>query len=403
MLISSRLSKLSQRYGITDIKDFYALLVIVIFANGMVTFTSTYINLDIHSLIKFKGDRASWDFMMPYGGALMSAFLFPKIQKMLTSRALVSISFLGIIGFYILLIFFITTDFNYPFRWIIGFSYGNIFISIACLGGRLFNPPYRATLFAVLGTLSALSEAFGAALVKFFQQPFEVFGIASVSILVSLIFFLNLTKTKKEARSQRKIKSDDFMVSHNSFYRILALSPLVFISIFMMGCLEGGIYTYLTIYSEGTGLNEGNAALVYSASSLGSIVFLPLMGRLGDKWGYHKVFILTISTGLLGIIGAFFLKGFFALAMIFFVINGSILSFWSLMQGWISTNYKGKNLFYGMSAFSSMKFISYILAPLGVGFLMQTFGNVAFLYWLLISAFIALILILFQMKKMLKP
>ena len=125
---------------------------------------------------------------------------------------------------------------------------------------------------------------------------------------------------------------------------------------------------------------------------------MPLAGRIGDKWGYEKAFLLTALLGTSATIMAFFFIEKDVLSGLFFMIRGAKEAFISLMYAWIAMQYSGKNLSYGMSSFSLIKSISYVFAPLGVGTLMSLYGNNGFLIWTLAGMILTFILIIFQIR-----
>ncbi len=393
--ISECSEKILKRYGILNQKDFYCLFLIIAILVCVGSFTKTYINLDIYNLPEFKGDRASWDFIMPCLGGFIATLFYPKIHENFSLKTILRGSLIGLAIIFGLLIFLMTTFFDFPLRFCIGFLSGAIFLGLACFQADLFKGPYLATWFGISGIEMALFGSLGDSLVDFFKKPVEVFGISIIGILACLaILFVWQNPSKNE--QQKSIQKTK--MPHISFYGVVAFSPLIFACIFMMGSVGGGLSSYLAIFCEGIGLNEGDSALVYSFSHLGSLLLIPLAGRIADKWGYEKTLLFIIFIGLIGTILAFFFTQIEETSFIFFLVKGSKQAFIALMYGWIASQYSRKNISYGMATFSLTGKISYILAPLGVGFLMQSYGNDGFLYWIFGGMLLSFILIICYMK-----
>ncbi|HQS84080.1 MAG TPA: MFS transporter [Alphaproteobacteria bacterium] len=371
-------------------------------------FVRTFVNLDIHHLISFRGDIASWDFTMPFIGGFLSTLLFPKIREKFVLKNALRVSFIALFIVLGLMIFLINTFFDFPLRFLIGFFAGFLLLELACFQAELFQAPYRATFFGFMGILVVLSRSIGSSCVDYFHRPFEVFTICMGGLVICyfLVFMWQEPLERKKLRTVKSSKDsgkDSRRNSGKAFYQIIALSPLIFISVFMMGSIGGGISSYLPIFFENLGLSEGDAALAYSFSGLGALVFLPIAGRIGDKWGYEKAFLLITFMGLFSVIMSFFFTQIDALSASFFVIRASKGAFLNLMYAWVATQFAGKNLAYGMSSFSLIKSISYIFAPLGVGTLIGFYGDTGLLLWILGGLSVTFVLMIFEIKKIKSP
>ncbi|HQS84082.1 MAG: hypothetical protein B7Y25_03645 [Alphaproteobacteria bacterium 16-39-46] len=393
--ISEFSQKLLNKYGIKNQEDFYFVLLISGVLCFIAAFVGTFVNLDIHHLANFKGDVASWNFTMPCLGGLLSTLLFPMIREKWLLKDILKVSFIGLFIAFGCEIPLINTYFDFPIRFMVGFFSGILFLEISCFEAELFKAPYRATIFGFVGIEMSLFASLGSSAVDYFQTPFEVFSLSMVGLVICyfLIFMWKDPLGKKGTKTVESSKK-----TSQSFYQIVAFSPLIFIAIFMMGSIGGGLSSYLAIFFEGTGMTEGHAALAYSFSNLGALVLMPLAGRIGDKWGYEKAFLLTALVGTVATIMAFFFLQKDVLSGLFFMIRGSKEAFISLMYAWIAMQYSGKNLSYGMSSFSLIKSISYIFAPLAVGSLMSLYGNNGFLIWTLVGMSLTFILIIFQIR-----
>lgn len=390
-----------QKYGVGEPKAFFILMGLISFGSAMAMFTGTYINLDVHDLAEFKGVRASWDFMMPCLGTFLGTLFFPKIQTYFSIKSQCLISCLGIILFYGIMIFLIDTIFNYPLRFCIGFFYGVMFLSVRYKLTLLYNPPYRGRLFGITAAILALFSALGAAFVDFFEKPAQVFSVGIIGLCFCMWFCLKLDAEKKnpstrvEAGKNTKTQKRDHS---SSIYYILALSPFIFMSIFMIGNLKGANAAYLPIYCENLGITEGRAALMFSFASLGILPVMPFVGWLGDKWGYEKSLLLMAVIGFFISILIFFLKDILFISLAFFLMKGSQAAFITLIYGWVPAVYGTRHLSYALSSFSVIKAISYIIAPLGVGILMRSFGNEGFLYWILGCSLLAFVFMVLQLR-----
>ncbi len=398
--ISEFSQKTLNKYGIKNQEDFYFVLLISGVLCFIAAFVGTFVNLDIHHLARFKGDVASWNFTMPSVGGLLSTILFPKIREKWPLKDILRVSFIVLFLVFGCEIFLINTYFEFPIRFIAGFFSGILFLEIACFEAELFKAPYRATIFGFVGIEMSLFYSLGSSAVDYFQTPFEVFSVSMLGLVICY-FLIFMWKDPLGKKNTKTVESSQ--KSSESFYQIVAFSPFIFIAIFMMGSIGGGISSYLAIFFEGTGMTEGHAALAYSFSGLGTLVFLPISGRIADKWGYEKTFLLITFMGLFAVIVSFFFTQIDVLSASFFVIRASKVSFLVMMYAWIAMQYSGKNLSYGMSSYSLIKSIGHIFAPLGVGTLIGFYGDTGLLLWIFGGLSITFVLMIFEMKKIKSP
>ncbi|MBS0184967.1 MAG: hypothetical protein JSS34_01215 [Proteobacteria bacterium] len=385
-----------KKYGIHNQQDFYFIILISGILYLSCALITTYVNLDIHQLSVFKADLISLNFAMPCLGALLSTFFFPKIREHFLLKHRLHVSLITLFISFGLMIFLINTSYDFPLRFIIGFFFWLLFLEIACFEAEIFQPPYRATFFSLMGIEVALSRALGAACVDFLQSPLMVFGACMVGNGICYFLILKWKTISKDKQNKTVTHSH---TSSGSFSRIVLMAPLIFMSIFLMSSIGGAFRSYLAIFFEGTGLNEGNAALAYSFTSLGALILMPIAGRIGDKWGYEITFLLTVCMGLFASILSFFFKEEHILLFLFFIIRGAKQAFIFLMYGWFATQCSGKNLSYGMASFSLIRSSSYFLAPLSVGALINFYGNTSLLWWTLGCLSLTFIFMIFQMKQ----
>ncbi|HQS83396.1 MAG: hypothetical protein B7Y25_00070 [Alphaproteobacteria bacterium 16-39-46] len=383
--------KTLRKYGIINQRDFYYLILIISILSCIGGLTATFVNLDIHQVPRFKGEITSWNFIMPCLGGFLGTFFFPRVHKFFSLKIILRFSLIGILINYVFMIFLMNSFFNFPIRFLTGFFYSPIFLAISCLEAKIFGNSYRATLFGIVGVQIVLFSSLGSSLVDFFQTSAIVFGIDIGGLLICLALLWKW----KDLSEVQSLKTDPSpKTPHPSYYKIFSLAPIICLSFFVVSSVDTGFGSYLAIFCEGLGLREGKAALVYSFSSLGGLALMPIAGRVADKWGYKKTFLLLSFLGLFGAASSFFLTQLYTLAFAFFVASAAMQSFANLISSWVARNYAGKTLSYGMSTFSLLGSTSSILSPLGIGFLMKTYGNDGFLYWACGGLFTSVILMI---------
>ncbi|MBS0185129.1 MAG: MFS transporter [Proteobacteria bacterium] len=388
------LEKILNKYGIENQKDFYFIITIFGIICFISSFGKTYVNLDLYQF--FKKGLVSWNFSMPFLGALLGTLFFPKIRGRMLSKNILQISFVSLFIILGLMIFLMYTWYDFPLRFFIGFFVVLIFLEISCFEAEIFQAPYRATLFSLVGIEGALLNSLGSSFIGFVHSPLEAFGVCMSGLLICCgLIFIWKTPSGQKKKSLDKGTPN----SKQAFYKIICMFPFVFIAIFMMGGLGEGISTYLPIYFENLGLNKADAAFAYSFAGLGGLVLMPLAGRIGDKYGYEEAFFLTIILGLFAVSMTFFNSQTYVLSFLFFLISGTKQAFISLSSAWIATQYSGKSLSYGMATFSLTKMASHVFAPLSFGALMNSYENRGFLLGCLGAFGMTFILMILQNKK----
>jgi len=306
------------------------------------------------------------------------------------------ISFISLFIAFGLMIFLMNTWYDFPLRFFIGFFFLIIALEISCFEAEIFQAPYRATLFSLVCIEGALLISLGSSFIGFVHSPLEAFGVCMSGLLIccGLVLIWKSSSIEKKKSLDKKTVN-----SKQAFYTIIRMFPLIFIAIFMMGSIGEGIRSYLPIYFENLGLNKGDAAFAFSFAGLGGMVFMPIAGRVGDKYGYEKAFFLTILLGLFAVSLTFYSSQTDVLSFLFFLISGAKQAFISLSYGWVATRYSGKSLSYGMATFSLTKTVRYVFEPLGAGALMNFYGNTGFSLGCLGALGITFILIMIQNKK----
>lgn len=364
--------------GVKKEKDFILSLFILIVICALSSFTQTFINLDIYQL-KILGDLMSIDFAMPFLGGLVAILMFPMILEVSSLKHLLIGSLIGVAFGYFLLIFLEATEFNVLLRFFLGFFYSIIFLVLYCYQANIYNTRYRATLFSFSGLMMAVFSAFGTSLNDFVGTIPYVFGIGIFGIL--LCVWAGLKIGDEKSRDEETLRKES-LSSQLSSCQVFFKAPLIFLIIFMGGVAMSSFPTYFPIFGEGLGLNPGHASLLFSFAQMGSIFLILLGGVLADKIGYEMSLFLMMFLALVGTGVSFFIQNIWVVGCLFFLVRGGIAAFFSITVAWVARDYTRRNLSKGMAGLVLARRLGGVLSPLGVGFMMQHFGNRGFIIWI---------------------
>ena len=397
MMIFSEISqKMFKKLRISSQNDFYTLILVIGIVEIINQLLGVYVNLEIHSLISFKGFLSSLDFATLSFGFFIGTLLYPKIHERFSLKTIFTLCSIALFINFGLLSFLVNTFFDFPLRCCTGIFIAIMMVGLACLESFLFKAPYRATLFGFITLELYVSDSLGASLVDFFHTPFRVFGISMIGILACLgiVWVWKGQNTSKKITSHKNSRN-----LFSSFYQIFIFAPLIFLGFFMVSCLGSSLENYLAIFDEGIGLSQQEAALMFSFAQLGALIFIPLGCLLGDKWGYENALLSVSVICFLSTLSAFYVTDLDLLSILFFIMRGSKVAFVTLIYSWVARSCTKENIAYGMSLISIVSSISSFITPISLGFLMNTFGNKSFLYWNALGVLLTLIVMIFQAKR----
>lgn len=381
--------------GVTREKDFFLSLFILICICALSSFTQTFINLDIHQVKAF-GDFASLDFAMPFIGGLVAVLIFPVMIEKVSLKKLLVGSLGGVAGGYCLLIFLETTDFNLPIRFFLGLFYSFIFLALYCYQANIYNTRYRATLFSFSGLMMAAFSAFGTSLNDLIGRASHVFMVGIFGVFLCIWASMKIGNEKNsEEHSLKKESLSSQVLSCEIFFK----TPLIFLIIFMGGVSVSSFPTYFPIFGEGLGLSSGHASLLFSSAQMGAVFLMLFGGILADKFGYESSLFLMMLVSLMGTGISFFVQNVWLIAFLFFIVRGGIAAFFSITVAWVARDYTRHNLSKGMAGLSLARRLGGVLSPLGVGFMMQYFGNKGFILWIFGGLFTVCCLLAIKLLK----
>lgn len=375
-------SQLPQKLGVTRTSDFYWVLFIYCCVNAGKGFGSTFTNIEVHNLHLFTPFLTSVDYAAGSVGGLLLYFCFPSLSKIFSLKKCVLVSLSVCVLASLLLILFLDTDVNFIVRFIFGIFSALFSISFSCYLADLFNGKHRTSLFGILCLIGSLSYATGPALIYAIDGIWQVYGLAALFFFLALMSSVYLStppKTQPTTSSPQKPLTSDKNVLSSIIFSV----PILFLMCFLIGMGFSGEGKYFPIFAEGLGLIEGKAALLYSFCLLGSVITIPLVSYLADKYGFSKVLLGMSVGGTVLSVWATFTPSLTVITAIFFLISGVISSFSPITLAWVSERFgQTTALPFAMSLRSILGKIGSILSPLCIGFFMSHYGNNGFIYWL---------------------
>ncbi|MBS0186291.1 MAG: MFS transporter [Proteobacteria bacterium] len=378
-----------KNFGIKKENDFYFSILIMLFISMTSSLTQTFINLDLHQFHFFNKEVLSLDIMMPFLGSFVALFVFQRLFHMVRFKIFMGFTLLGIGLGYFLLIFFVTSDFNFIIRFFLGLFYSFTFLGCYIFQMKVYHHHKRGALFSFTILMMALSSSFGFFLNGVITDASYVFGVGLICIGGCLWSLLKLDTTEEDSQGKK-----EFLSPHGSILKIASKYPRFFILILLISFVGTAFPTYFPIYAEGLGFSEKEVSYLFSCVQLSLLFFIPLGGFLGDKWGYEKILLVLSFVALLAGVCTFGSKKIEILGILFFIIRGSLASFFGLMVAWIAREHFSQRVATRMSVFSFTYRAGCILSPLGVGFIMQYYGNNGFIFFILGGIFLSICLLL---------
>ncbi len=387
-------NKILDHFGIVQKKNFFYVLVLFTIFSILSSFVPTFLNLDIFHLKVFSKDLTSIDFAMPYVGSFLGSLLFPYFTRSFSLRKIVIFS-LFLLGLgYSLMIVVLKTDYNLGLRFFFGILYAFIFLALYIYQGKIFDNRFRVSLFLFAGLLSGLASSFGSLLNDLVYQNVFVWALAFFLILSSIFISFKIEDKQEKGKTVPLKKAPSKKVS---FGEIIKQNPIVFIIIFIGYVTFYGFPTYYPFFGEKLGLSQGKAAEFLASAQFWGLFLLPLSGRLGDKYGFEKSIFIIILISLGMVLGSFLTENVSVISILFSISNGGMLSFYTLVTAWIISLYARYNLAKGLSFFYLIGQTGAIISPLGMGMVMQYFGEKGFIVWFFTGMALILSLLFIKM------
>ncbi len=385
-----------KNFGIEKENNFYFSLLIMMLISMLSSLTQTFMNLDLHQFHFFSKNILSVDIMMPFLGSFISLFIFQRLFNILSFKAFIGISLLGVGVGYGFLIFFMESDLNFIVRFFLGLFYSFIFLGFYVFQIKMYHPRNRGILFSFTILMMSIASSFGVFLNGVIIGPSHIFKVGIFCICACLWSLLKIESSEKNNRVKK-----DFLSSPDSVLKSACHHPSFFILVLIVSIAGTAFPTYFPIYAENIGFSEKGASYLFSCVQLSVLFFIPLGGVLGDKWGYEKTLLGFSFMSLIAILLTFWVKNIDVLGGLFFIVRGCLASFFGLMIAWIGREHLNHHLATGVSVFSFVYRLGCVLSPLGVGLIMDYYGNKGFIIFILGGIFLAFCLLfreVFQRK-----
>ncbi len=371
--------KIPLRFGITRSSDFYLVLICYFFVCLSGGLSSTFTEMEMHSLHIFSPRLTSVAFTMWTIGGLLQYLTYPSLSKFFSLKFLVLSSLVLASLTTGLFSLFLNTDINFLLQFLSGFTICLFFNALNCYTSVLYNTSSRTTLFGIVTIIFSLSYALGSSLLDFILNIDAVFLISAFFLLIPVGAGLLLSYPPLVAKAPSPLEKSSWLSTWSYF-------PVLFILALVLGIGFGAQDTYFPIYAEGLGLTEGRASVLYAVTLIGSILIVPVASWRADIIGYPKVFLWLTLVGMGATLWVIFTHSLIAISILYFLITGILAAYTTLAIAWVAKAYVGKNsLSTAMSLQGIMSQLGGVLSPLAIGTFMSTFGNNGYNCWVLLG------------------
>ncbi len=197
---------------------------------------------------------------------------------------------------------------NFPFlltsRILAGLFGGLIGAQVMSIVADTFSYERRGAAMGILFSAFSLASVIGVpiglylATVISWHAPFLAIGGMGILIIFLVMKYL---RPMKGHLKNRDLSLHWFAVINNIFIRKEQLTALALSACLMLGHFI--IIPFLNPYMEyNVGFTDMQRNLVYIVGGIGTMLFSPLIGRIADKYGKHRVFTVSALLSLIPIV-----------------------------------------------------------------------------------------------------
>ncbi|MBS0186261.1 MAG: MFS transporter [Proteobacteria bacterium] len=392
-LLTQIFNKNFDHYGISQKRDFLCVLVVFGLFSSVFAFVSTFLNLKIQNLHVFPDSWMAFVLALPYVGSFFGTLFFPYFSKKFSLKRMLLLTFLVLDLGYLSIFLLLKTSISGFLLFLFGLLHRWVFLILYVYQGKIFLGAYQARLFSFAGLLYGVCVAFGSYEISFLS--FEKGLWFSIFLIVSCFFISS--KLKKDQIKKPKASLEKSLEQELSAQDIIKQNALFFLIVFVGYVTFYGFSTYYPFFGEGLGLSEAESGSFLAFAQFFGLFLIPVGGYLGDKFGHEKsVFFMILL--ILSVLGFAFLTENISLLSFFFALaEGAMVSFYTMTIAWIAFLYPTSNLVKGIAFLNLAAQAGSILSPLGMGIMMQLFGNKGFIAWLFIGTSTILGLLVIRM------
>lgn len=189
-------------------------------------------------------------------------------------------------------------------RIIAGLFGGLIGAQVLSIVADSFSYQRRATAMGMLFSAFSFASIVGVPFALFlagiwsWHAPFLFIGALGIPVIIAVVKFL--PPMKGHVASAREIRANPFTMIKNLVTNRQQVKALLLSGSLMLGHFL--IIPFLNPYMEmNVGFNEWQRNLVYMVGGMASFVASPIIGRLADKYGKHRVFYIFCLLSLIPI------------------------------------------------------------------------------------------------------
>ncbi|MBI5968546.1 MAG: MFS transporter [Deltaproteobacteria bacterium] len=275
-------------------------------------------------------------------------------------------------------------------RFIQGFGAAFIAPILMALVGEMVNPRHLGKAMGLLGVMYTVGVTMGplisGVLEVYFGWPWFFFFLMALALAVGAFYWATSTEARKTETGSGRISDALVLIKRSYSYPDLRFVSFAAFSLFL-GYI--GLMTFVADHLKiSFYLPSDRIGLVLSMTGFFGILFSPIAGILGDRFGRKPV----AYAGMGGMVASILILGSVEYTYEKYIILFSLFGAGSA-TAWTSLNTLAVQVIPDLrkpaiSVYNSFKFTGYALAPLVLSFLYVPF-SIAAVHW----AFIACILV----------
>jgi MFS family permease len=225
-------------------------------------------------------------------------------------------------------------------------------------------PRHKAIIVSTGGMLMSFGNALGPILLKFIgSEGFLPHIIAALFYLLSMLPMLLFQNSNSIVREDKKI----------GIFRYIKISPKIMFGGFTFNYVQSSISTFLIIYGIRSGMEIGQASLLFSVLLFGTVFSVP-MGYFTDI--INRRFLMLVSTTLSFIcaVSLFFTHDVIMMAILLFLLFGFMIGIKLPALILINEKYKPTQRLAVNSAFAKICLTGNIFGIFITGAIMEVAG-----------------------------
>lgn len=229
----------------------------------------------------------------------------------------------------------------------------------------------------VLSTASISGSLLGPVIGGYVEESFglsNVFFMTGILMMVAFITTLLFIKEDFKRTDVKTLKAAEIWRQLADGRLVLTLFGTTFVLTLALYTIEPILTVYIDKLAAHTGHIALYAGLAFSASGLASLMAAPVLGRLSDRIGQHKIILVSLlAAGILFIPQAFVTNAYQLMGLRFLLgltTAGLMPSVNALMKKITPDNLTGRIFGYGISA----QYLGVFSGSLAGGQLAATFG-----------------------------